>query len=115
MEEREEGDERILGSGDFVNEALRRAGEDKEKRPGTKIALSDLIEKVASQLDLKAEAIISSNRRREISDARAIISCLAVTGMGYSASEVGRSLGISRVNVGRCVERGEKVLLCREI
>jgi len=27
-EEREKGDERILGSGDFVNEALRRAGED---------------------------------------------------------------------------------------
>lgn len=39
-----------------------------------------------------------------------MISCLAVTGMGYSASEVGRSLGISRINVGRCVERGEKVL-----
>jgi len=30
--------------------------------------------------------------------------------MGYSASEVGRSLGISRVNVGRCVERGKEVL-----
>ncbi len=27
-EEREKGDERMLGSGDFVNEALRRAGED---------------------------------------------------------------------------------------
>ena len=27
-----------------------------------------------------------------------------------SASEVGRSLGISRVNVGRCAERGKDVL-----
>ncbi len=115
MGEGEEGDERILGSGDFVNEALRRAGIDGEKRSGNKIPLSDLIEKIASQLDLKAEAIISSNRKREISDARAIISFLAVTGMGYSASEVGRSIGISWVNVGRCVERGAKVLLCREI
>ena len=28
----------------------------------------------------------------------------------YSASEVGRSLGLSRVNVGRCAERGKDVL-----
>jgi putative transposase len=30
-EEREKGDERILGSGDFVNEALMKAGKDWEK------------------------------------------------------------------------------------
>jgi len=110
VEEREEGDERILGSGDFVNEALRRAGDDREKRQGIKISLSKLIEKVASRLDLKVGAIISSSRRRKISDARAIISRLAVADMGYSASEVGRSLGLSRVNVGRCADRGKEVL-----
>jgi hypothetical protein len=33
---------------------------------------------------------------------------------GYSASDVARSLSISRVNAGRCAERGKKALLCRE-
>lgn len=72
--------------------------------------LAELIQKVVSHLDLREESIFSSSRRREISEARAIISCLAINDMGYSASEVARSLSISRVNAGRCAERGKKVL-----
>jgi len=30
--------------------------------------------------------------------------------LSYSASEVARSLAISRVNAGRCADRGKKVL-----
>jgi len=40
-EEREEGDARILGSGDFVNEALMKAGEDWEKGKKKKMPLHD--------------------------------------------------------------------------
>jgi len=78
-EEWEKGDERILGSGDFVNEALSKAGElwEKGKKPG--VSLQELIDKVASHLDLKTNSIISSSRRREVSMARAIISFLAVS------------------------------------
>jgi len=40
---------------------------------------------------------------------------LRTTSLGsYSASEVARSLAISRGNAGRCAERGRIVLLCRE-
>jgi hypothetical protein len=124
-----------------ANEALSKAGEDWEKRR-KKMLLAELIQKVASHLDLREESIFSSSRRREISEARAIISCLAINDMpapcsaacswptgpeylaeaesewlltvanyftgGYSASEVARSLSISRVNAGRCAERGKK-------
>ena len=40
-EEREKGDARVLGSGNFVNEALNKAGEDWEKAKKTKIPLHD--------------------------------------------------------------------------
>lgn len=113
-EEREKGDERILGSGDFVNEALRKAGEDWEKGQGDKISLSELVEKVASHLDLKTERIISASRRKEITEARSLVCHFAINNLSYSASEVARSLSISRVNAGRCAERGKKALLCRE-
>jgi hypothetical protein len=109
-DEREKGDERILGSGDFVNEALMKAGEDWEKGKEKKTLLAQLIRKVASHLDLKEESIFSASRRREISEARSIISYLAINDMGYSASEVGRFLSISRVNAGRGAARGQKVL-----
>ena len=112
-EERELGDARILGSGNFVNEALMKAGKDWEKRQGDKIALPELVEKIASHLDLKTERIISASRRKEISEARALVCHFAINNLSYSASEVARSLAISRVNAGRCAERGKKVLLCR--
>lgn len=109
-EEREKGDERILGSGDFVNEALMKAGEDWEKGKEKKIPLAQLIRKVASHLDLKEKSIFSASRRREISEARSIISHLAINDMGYSASDVGLALSINRVNAGRRAARGQKVL-----
>ena len=33
-----------------------------------------------------------------------------INNLSYSASEVARSLAISRVNAGRCAERGKRVL-----
>ena len=114
-EERELADQRILGSGDFVNEALMKAGEVWEKGKEKKISLPQLIGKVASHLDLREASIISTSRKREVSDARGIICHLAVNDLGYSASEVGRALSINRENAGRCAARGKKALLCREI
>jgi len=112
-EEREKGDSRILGSGDFVIEALMKAGEDWEKGKKKKMPLEQLIGEVASHLDLKETSIISASRKREISEARGIICYLAINDLGYSTTEVGRSLFINRENAGRCALRGKKALLCR--
>jgi len=79
-----------------------------EKGRKHKIPLAELIRSVASQLDLKMESILSSNRRREVSKARAIVSFLAVNDIGYSATDVARVLSIDRVSAGQCVDRGEK-------
>ena len=109
--DREKGDARILGSGDFVNDALITAGQDWEKRQGNeKISLIELIERVATHLDLNSERIISASRKRQITEARALVCHFAINNLIYSASEVARFLSISRVNAGRCAERGKKVL-----
>jgi len=107
---REKGDERILGSGDFVNEALRKAGQEWEKRKKKRMPLEQLIGEVASHFDLKEASIISASRTREISEARGIICCLAVKELGYSAAEVANALDLRRVSAGQCVVRGEKIL-----
>lgn len=109
-EEREKGAARILGSGDFVNEALMKAGEDWEKGKNKRMPLAQLIGKVASYLDLKEETIISSSRKGKISEARGIICYLAVNDLGYSTSEVAHALDVRRVSAGQCVTRGEKIL-----
>ena len=109
-EEREKGDARILGSGNFVTEALACAAEEWEDRRDKKIPVSELIEKVAFSLNMRPEVICSSSRKRQIAAARALVCHFAINNLAYSASEVARSLSISRVNAGRCAERGKKVL-----
>ncbi|EFK09568.1 bacterial DnaA protein helix-turn-helix domain protein [delta proteobacterium NaphS2] len=114
-EEREKGDARILGTSGFVNEALMQAGEDWEKSYRARMPLEELIKKVASQFNVQEKSILSASRKRNVSDARGIICCLAVNDFGYSTAEVGRALGIRRVSAAQCVARGKKMLLSREI
>ena len=109
-QEREKGDERILGSGDFVTEALAYAAVEWEDRKDKEIPVSELIEKVAVSLNMRPKIICSSSRKRKITEARALVCHFAINNLSYSASEVARSLSISRVNAGRCAERGKKVL-----
>ena len=57
----------------------------------------------------------SSKRSGKISQARVIISFLAVNRLGVCASEVARKLSMSGMGVGKCVDRAKKKLLCCEI
>ena len=109
-EEREKSDARILGSGDFVNEALRQAGEEWEKSYRTKMPLKELTKMVASHFNVREASLVSASRKKEVSEARGLICCLAVNDFGYSTAEVGRALGVRRVSAGQCVVRGEKIL-----
>jgi chromosomal replication initiation ATPase DnaA len=87
-----------------------KAGEDWEKGRDKEIPVSELIEKVAFSLNIRPKVICSSSRKRQITEARALVCHFAINNLSYSASEVARSLAISRVNAGRCAERGKKVL-----
>ncbi len=93
-----------------MNGALMKAGEDWEKGRDKEIPVSELIEKVAFSLNIRPKVICSSSRKRQITEARALVCHFAINNLSYSASEVARSLAISRVNAGRCAERGKKVL-----
>ena len=67
---------------------MKKAGEIREKGRRQKIPLAEVITKVGFYLDLEMKSILSSSRRKEVSEARSIISRLALEDMGYSASEV---------------------------
>jgi putative transposase len=104
--EREKGDERILGGGDFVNEVLSKAGKDWERGQRYDISLGELIAKVAKGLNIKQGDIVSSRRQSNISNARAIICYLAVREMNLKGIQVAKALQISGQSVSRCTDRG---------
>jgi len=66
------GDERILGSGDFVARVLEKTNELEERRIN-KPSLEELLRKVSADMGIKLNELMSVSRRNQISMARAIV------------------------------------------
>jgi len=109
-EEREKGDERILGSGNFVVQALKAANELHERSIKHRISLDELIKKVSKDRRIDTKDLISSKRNQKISKTRAIISYLAAIELRYSGTKIASALMLSEKSVSRCIGRGKKLL-----
>ncbi len=109
-EERETGDERILGSGDFVVQALKEAGELHKRTIKPRISLDELIKRVSKDREIATKDLISSKRKKDISNTRAIISYLAAIELRYSGAKIASELRLSEKSVSRCIERGKKLV-----
>jgi REP element-mobilizing transposase RayT len=109
-EEREKGDARILGSGDFVVQALKRANELHERTIKPLISLNELIKRVSKDRSIDLKDLISSKRKKNISNTRAIISYLAAIELRHSGAKIASELRLSEKSVSRCIERGKKLV-----
>ena len=92
-EEREKGDARILGSGDFVSTILSDSA-DTDLKNRTRISLDLLGKQIASQFEVEDADLKSSNKKRSVVDAKAVFGYLAIKKMGYSGREVGTFLNM---------------------
>lgn len=101
-------DERILGSGEFV-ENLWRETESSEIRI-LKMTLSAIIQRAAETLGVNAEMLRQRNRVKKLVDARAAICYLAVRECNFSGVEVARALNMTRSGVSVAVKRGGEIV-----
>jgi len=108
--EREKGDQRILGSGDFVANVIKDANEVLAQTAKFDISLDELIFRVCAKFEIKVKDLISTSRKRYLSQARGVVCYLAVDELGYMGDDVARSLKISGRGVSDCRERGRKIL-----
>ena len=107
----EESDERILGSGDFVNAILKEAGEKtraqlKLRRTGTtiiKVINEECARRRISPLELK-----SGSRRRKVCVLRAAIGKRGLDELGLSMAEIARHVGVTTSSIARAVARKEE-------
>ncbi|MEA3358378.1 MAG: helix-turn-helix domain-containing protein [Thermodesulfobacteriota bacterium] len=109
-EEREKGDARILGSGDFVSEVLREAGEIFESLIKKRMSLEEIIDAVAQYMGVSIEEIKSSSRKRKLSYARSVVAYAAIRNMGYKGTEVAKILSLSPGTVSQNIDKG-KILI----
>jgi len=98
-EEREKGDERVLGSGDFVEAIL--SDSDYIQRPKTlrRVPLFELVDKISGFLETEKDEVMSGNRKQKNCCARDLISFIAVQNMGYKFHDIARVLNIYPVKL----------------
>lgn len=112
------GDERILGSGDFVEKILKQSQEEKER----KVYLEDkdhdykwLISKVAGYFNLKTEEISRRGGYRNRVAARSVLCYWASRELGISTTELAKRLNVSQPTVSQSIKRGEKIVLDKQL
>ena len=102
------GDERILGSSDFVESVLKNANEEYEKRTRFRsrgLRLEKIIDAASEYFEIKREEIKSPSRRRKISRARAIICMAAIDQAGFNGADVARALNLTPSAISKLVLR----------
>lgn len=109
--QKQESDERILGSGDFVHAILREVEErqlrqTKLRRRGKGIV--DIIREECKKRDVNERELVRGSRRRKVSQTRAIIALRCKEEIGSSGAEIARHLGVNTTSINRAVERAEQ-------
>ena len=117
-EVRVKGDERILGSSQFVQDVLEKADEQLEQKSslGRRGAdLESLMSKVAGHYDVDFEELKTNGKARLLADARAVICYLAVRKLNMSGAGLARMLNLSPSTVSKAANRGKRIIQQTEI
>ena len=104
-------DERILGTGDFVNAVLKEAGDRhlrqlRIRNSGKTIAA--IIDEECASYGISTNELASGNRRNKVSQARATIAFRCVRELGTPAAGIARYVGVSTSSVSRAIARMEE-------
>jgi REP element-mobilizing transposase RayT len=100
-------DDRILGSGDFVEQLRQEKG--LSEKLETCLPLDQLIETIAEASGIDREIFCERRRGAGLSEAKSIICYVATRRFGYSGEAVAKALGITRSGVCRGALRGGKI------
>jgi len=97
-------DERVLGSGGFVD--MLQQHEVLRERITTPLTLSELISRVATAFNLPEDSMVLPGKARPVAEARGVVACLAIRELGYKGIEVGRELNLTSSGVSIALRRG---------
>jgi len=108
--QKQEADERILGTGDFVHAVMREVEErqlrqTKLRKRGKGIA--EIIAEECKRRGVNEKELTRGSRRQKVSQARAVIALRCKEEIGCSGAEIARHLGVNTTSINRAVERAE--------
>ncbi len=110
-DQKEQADERILGSGDFVDQIIQEA-EKKSLRQikfhQSGLTLAMIIEQECKNGSVNRNELESGSRRSMVSMTRAEIARRGMEELGLSAAEIARHLGVATSSITRAVAKAQK-------
>jgi len=109
--QRDESDERILGSGDFVKAILKEAEEKtgrQQKLRRTGKTITKIIEEECKKGGTRATELKGGSRRRKVRTVRARIGKRGVDELGLSMAEIARHVGVTTSSIAKAVARLEE-------
>ena len=106
--EKELSDERILGSGGFVEQILQEAEERqlrqmRLRRKGKRI--EDIIQEECGKRKVSEQELRKGSRRALVSEGRAAIAYRSKEELGISGAEIARQLGVNTSSINRVLAR----------
>ena len=104
-------DDRVLGSGDFVESLSQEADLCQRLPPG--MSLDALQKEIAALYNLPTRNLAIRGRQNEGSEARSLFCYLAVQQLGYPGAAVAANLGVGSSSVSRATRRGEALMASR--
>ncbi len=107
---KEKGDERILGSSEFVMTVLKETEDTQRRRVlvGSADDMLHLIDEECRKRQINIREVQSGGRRTRASEARAAIAYRATTEFGISAAEIARHLGVTAASITRAVQKADR-------
>jgi len=107
-------DERILGSGSFVEAVLEKAVATARTDAATSAPkeerLARLIAEVARKLGMEEEELRAGGRRRDLVRGREVVAFFARARLGMPATQIAAALGVSQPAIVKAAERGRRQL-----
>ena len=104
-------DERILGSGTFVEEILKEADERFKSQVGAKKQrnkMQEIIEEKCRREKINSKELRLGGRRRDVSRVRSDLAHTLINDLGIPSAEIARQLGVSTSAIVKLLQRGRK-------
>lgn len=100
-------DERILGTGAFVDELKKKKI---KSRLAPSISLDELMQRASIFFNIDQSRLAEKTKERVVADARCLISYVAVREMGYNGEDVAERLNITRSGVSIAAKRAHSLM-----
>jgi putative transposase len=109
--DKEEADERILGSGDFVQGVIREVEERQLRQTRLRKrgkGIQEIIREESERRRVNGDEVMKGSRRRQVSQARVEIAVRCKEELGLSGAEIARHLEVNTTSINRALEKRRK-------